>query len=212
MMHYCINMDGLEEIEAALGKAKDKSKYVLRAAINDSAKEVANRMMKGAGSRYARDKRGMSPYKEVTKIQKATIGKLAAIVEAKDRASDLYDYKLSDRTLYPGGKGAPKLGIKARQLRSGRMTRLMAKPGGGGGDHYRAFVVKYHNANGSDHLAVAERVPGKPAKNNPHKEALRSLYATSKPKAEEVVFKHNVDPEMYDLLMRNIQSELVRFL
>lgn len=206
MMHYCINMDGLEEIEAALGKAKDKSKYVLRAAINDSAKEVANRMMRGAGSRYARNDRGMKPYRPVTKIDKAKIGRLAAIIDVRDKSSDLYEYKLSDRTYYPGSKGAPKW-IKAKQLRSGSLKRIAARPGDAG-DKYKGFVVKYH----SGHLAIAERVPGTSMKGHPEKEAIRSLYATSKPKAEETVFKHTIDPEMYDLLMRNIQSELVRFL
>lgn len=207
MIHYCVNMDGLEEIEAALGKAKDKSKYVLRAAINDSAKEVQKRLMKEAGQRYARNEGGMKPYRPITKVQKATIGKMAAIVEAKDGSSDLYEYKMNDRTYYPGSKGAPKAGAKAKQLKSSRIASLALRKGAKG-DQYKAFVVKYH----SGHLAIAQRVPGTSMKGKPEKEAIRSLYGTSKPKAEEIVFKKSIDPEMYDLLMRNIQCEIKRFM
>ena len=170
MIHYCINMDGLEEIEAALGKAKDKSKYVLRAAINNSAKEVEKRITKGAGQRYARQQGGMRPYKAVTTIKKAKIGSLAAIVEARDKASDLYEYKMNDRTYYPGSKGAPSW-IKAKQLKSSRLRRLSAQTSGS--DKHKAFVVRYH----SGHLAIAERVPGTHMKGKPEKEAIRSLYA-----------------------------------
>lgn len=205
MIHYVINMDGLEEIEAALGKTKDKSKYVLRTAINNSAKEVKKRITKGAGKRYARQERGMSPYKAITTIKKAKIGSLAAIVEAKDKASDLYDYKMNDRTYYPGSKGAPSW-IKAKQLKSGRLKKLSAQTSGS--DKHKAFVVQYD----SGHLAIAERVPGTHMKGKPEKEAIRSLYATSKPKAEEIIFKESVDPEMYDILIRNIQMQIDRFL
>lgn len=206
MIHYVINMDGLEEIEAALGKTKDKSKYVLRAAINNSAKEIEKRMAKGAGQRYARNEGGMRPYRAVNTIKKAKIGNLAAIIEVKDKSSDLYEYKLSDRTYYPGSKGAPSW-IKAKQLKRNKLQRLAARPGGGS-DQYKVFVVKYH----SGHLALAERVPGTSMKGRPEKEAIRSLYATSKPKAEETVFKKDIEADVHEVLMRNIQEQINRFL
>lgn len=206
MIHYLINMDGLEEIEAALGKTKDKSKHVLRAAINDSAKEIEKRMAKGAGQRYARNEGGMRPYRAVNTIKKAKIGNLAAIIEAKDKSSDLYEYKLNDRTYYPGSKGAPSW-IKAKQLKRNKLQRLAARQGGGS-DQYKAFVVKYH----SGHLALAERVPGTSMKGRPEKEAIRSLYATSKPKAEEMVFKKDIEADVHAVLMRNIQEQINRFL
>lgn len=205
MIHYLINMDGLEEIEAALGKAKDKSKYVLRAAINNSAKEVEKRIAKGAGQKYARQQGGMKPYRAVNSIKKARVGNLAAVIIAKDGPSELYDYKMNDRTYYPGSKGAPSW-IKAKQLKRSRLKKLSAQSTGT--DKHKAFVVKYH----SGHLAIAERVPGTHMKGRPEKEAIRSLYATSKPKAEEKVFKTSIDPEMHGILMRNIQTQIERFL
>lgn len=206
MIHYVINMDGLGEIEAALGKTKDKSKYVLRAAINSSAKEIEKRMAKDAGQRYARNDGGMRPYRAVNTIKKAKTGNLAAIIEVKDVNSGLYEYKLSDRTYYPGSKGAPSW-IKAKQLKKNKLQRLAARPGGGS-DQYKAFVVKYH----SGHLALAERVPGTGMKGRPEKEAIRSLYATSKPKSEETVFKKDIEADVHEVLMRNIQEQINRFL
>lgn len=205
MIHYLINMDGLEEIEAALGKAKDKSKYVLRAAINNAAKEVEKRMAAGAGKRYARQQGGMRPYRQINTTRKAKIGNLAAIIEAKDGPSDLYDYKMNDRTYYPGSRGAPSW-IKSKQLKSSRLQKLSARTSGS--DKYKAFVVQYK----SGHLAIAERVPGSHMKGKPEKEAIRSLYATSKPKAEEIVFKKSIDPDMHGILMRSIQAQIERFL
>lgn len=208
MIHYVINMDGLEEIESALGMAKDKSKLVLRAAINNSAKEVERRMLKDASKRYALHEGGMKAYKAVTKTSKARTGNLQAIITAKDKAAlDLYEYKLSDRALYPGGRGAPKW-LKAKQLKGEKLKRLALRPGGGG-DQYKAFVVKYNGSSG--HTAIAQRVPGTHMKGKPEKEAIRSLYATSKPKAEEVVYKMNIDADVHSILMRNIQEQIARF-
>jgi len=205
MIHYVINMDGLAEIEAALGKSKDKSKMALRTAINNAAKEVEKRMAKEAGQRYARHEGGMRPYREINSIKKAKVGKLEAIIEAKDRASDLYDYKLSSRTYFPGSVGAPNW-IKAKQMKSAKMQKMALRKTGR--DKYKAFVVRYQNG----HIALAERIPGTHMKGRPEKEAIRSLYATSKPKAEEVVFKRDIDDEVQDILARNIEAQIYRYM
>lgn len=200
MIHYIVSMDDLQGFEKALGMAKDKSKYILRAAINNSAKEVSKRMAKEAAQRYALNKGGQAAYKRINKIKKATIGSLAAIITATDSPLDLMDYKVNNRTYYPGGKGAPKQ-IKAKVLKSSRYKPLQAASG------YKAFVVRYK----SGHLAVAERVPGTRMRGST-KEAIRSLYSISKSKSEEVVFKKNIDAEVHSILAKNIQEQIARFL
>jgi hypothetical protein len=210
MIHFLINMEGLHEIEAALGKAKDKSKVVLRKAINDAAKEVEKRMAKGASKRYARNESGMRPYRDVTTISKAKVGNLAAVIRVTDRPSELYDYTLNDRTYYPGSKGAPRW-IKGKQLKTGRLLKLAARPNAGR-DKYKAFVVEYPVPGGGKHRAIAERVPGSHMADNPNKEKIRSLYGTSKPKAEEYVFKQDIEADIQDMLIRNIQLQIDRFL
>ena len=211
MIQFQVEMQDLREIEQALGMAKDKSKLVLRAAINNTAKEVEKRMTKEASKRYALYEGGVGAYRAITKIDKAKTSNLVATVTAKDsKVFDLYKYKLNDRTYYPGSKGAPNW-IKAKQLKRGSLKKLSLKRGGSG-DAYKAFVVQYHNAGGSDHTALAERVPGSHMKSNPAKEALKSLYATSKPKAEEFVYKEFIEDDMNTVLMRNIEAQIHRFL
>ncbi len=207
MNHILINMEGLHEIEAALKKSKDKSKYVLRKAINDTAKEVEKRIATGASKRYARHDKGVKPYREVTKITKAKMSNLASVITVKDKISDFYDFTLNDRTYYPGSKGAPKW-IKAKQLKGSRIQGIAARKGGGD-DQYKAFVVRYPK---TGHIALAQRVPGSHMKGNPNKEAIKSLYATSKPRSEEFVFNTDVEKDVNDLLMKSIQEQIDRFL
>lgn len=207
MIHFQVEMQDLREIEQALGMAKDKSKLVLRAAINNTAKEVERRMTKEASKRYALNEGGVGAYRAITKVDKAKTTNLVATVTARDtKTFDLYKYKLNDRTYYPGSRGAPSW-IKAKQLKRSSLKRLSLMRGGSG-DAYKAFVVRYQNG----HLALAERVPGSHMKRNPAKEALKSLYATSKPKAEEFVYKEFMEEDMNDVLMRNIEAQIHRFL
>ena len=86
---------------------------------------------------------------------------------------------------------------------------LVLKPGSGG-DQYRAFVVKYK----SGHMTVGQRVPGKRMKSQPDKEFVKSLLSPSTPNMlgyEEGVYGV-VEPQMYDMLQRNIQKQIRRFL
>ena len=202
-----VNMEGLHEIEAALKKSKDKSKYVLRAAINDSAKEIEKRMASGASKRYARNDKGVKPYKAVTKLSKAKMANLAATITVKDKISDLYDFTLNDRTYYPGSKGAPNW-IRAKQLKVSRLQSLAARKGRSD-DQYKAFVVKYPK---TKHKALAQRVPGSHMKGNPKKEAIRSLYATSKPRSEEFIFKKDIEKDVSETLVKSINEQIERFL
>lgn len=208
MIHFQVEMQDLTDLEKGLGMVKDKSKFVLRAAINDTAKEVEKKMIKGASKRYSLfNSGGMKAYKDITKLDKAKTGNLVATITAEDKAAfDLYKYTLNDQTYYPGSKGAPKW-IKGKQLKRGKLKRLALKQGASG-DAYKAFVVRYHNG----HLAVAERVPGSTMKSNPAKEAIKSLYATSKPKAEEYVFMHEVYSSVEASLIKNIETQITRFL
>ena len=199
MIHYLISLDDLQGFEAMLGSSKNKSRYILRAAINNSAKEVKKRLERDAAKRYALNQGGQAAYRQINKIKKATIGNLAAIVEAKDGPIELFKYKVNDRTYYPGGVGAPKQ-IKAKALKKSPYKPL-ANPG------YKAFVVKYK----SGHISVAERVPGSSMRGR-HKEAIRSLYAISKPKSEETVYKIGIAKDMQDILIKHVQAQMEHFL
>ena len=47
---------------------------------------------------------------------------------------------------------------------------------------------------------------------DPRKEAVKSLLSISTPKAEETVYKEEIDPDMYDILQRNIREQIQKFL
>ena len=205
MIHYFVSMDGLEEIESALGMVKDKSKYVLRAAINNAAKEVEKRMVTEAKNRYV-IKGGKSAIKEANDIKKATVSNSAAIIEARGAPLDLMEYKVSPRTYFPGSKGAPSV-IKAKTLRSGELKEIALQPNASK-DKYKGFVVKFS----SGHISFAQRVPGTRMRRRPEKEAIRELYAISKPKAEEVVFENSIDSDVDTILMKHIQEQMQKFI
>ena len=204
MITYVVRMDGLEEIERALGMVKDKSKYVLRAAINETAKEVEKKMVAEAKNRYD-VKGGKRSFKQINKIKKARVSNLVAIIEARDKSSELVDYKVSPPTYFPGSKGAPKW-ISAKVLRQNRLRHMALLPGNSG-DKYKGFVVRYK----SGHIAFANRVPGSTMREK-NKEKIESLYSMPKPNAEGVAYGLEVDPDVYDILARNIQQQIDRFL
>lgn len=52
MINFEVNMDSLLEIEEALGAAKDKSKQVLKTAINNTAKDTINLLVNEANREH----------------------------------------------------------------------------------------------------------------------------------------------------------------
>ena len=52
MIHFQVEMQDLTKIEAALGMTRDKSKIVLRSAINNAAKQIEKNMVKATWKGY----------------------------------------------------------------------------------------------------------------------------------------------------------------
>lgn len=201
--HFYVEMDSLKEIEAALGMARDKSKLVLKAAINDTAKQTEKGMVEETNEKY--HFKGKGAIRKSNSIKKAKTSTLMATIEAAGRASNLLDLHVLPRKYYPGGRGAPRQ-VKANVLR-GTSPKRMALYNNSAKDLYKAFVVKFKNG----HLALVERVPGKKMKEKPWKQAIRALYSLSVPKAEEVVYKEVLEEDVHDLLLKNIQEQIKRF-
>ncbi len=204
MIHFQVDMQDLTRIESALGMMKDKTKYVLRAAINTTAKQTVTLLADEANREYYISK---AKVRKTLSIDRATVGTLTAIVTSAEPVNELYDFKVSPRT-YIRGSGVPR-GYKGNVRRDKNAGSLVLKPGSGG-DQYRAFVVKYK----SGHMTVGQRVPGKRMKSQPDKEFVKSLLSPSTPNMlgyEEGVYGV-VEPQMYDMLQRNIQKQIRRFL
>ena len=204
MIHFQVEMQDLTRIESVLGMMKDKSKMVLRTAINNTAKQTVTLLTDEANREYYIPK---SKVKKTLSTKKATVGKLEAIVTSAEPVNELYDFKVSPRTYIRGG-GVPG-GYKGNVRRDKSASKLELRPGAAG-DKYKAFVVKYK----SGHVTVGQRVPGKRMKSNPSKEFVKTLLSPSTPNMlgyEQGVYGV-VQPKMYDMLQKNIQTQIKRFL
>lgn len=204
MIHFQVDMQDLTQIEAALGMAKDKSKMVLRTAINNTAKQTVTLLVDEANREYYIPKQKV---KKTLSTKKATVGKLEAIITSTEPVNELYDFKVSPRTYIRGG-GVPG-GYKGNVRRDKSASKLILKPGAAG-DQYKAFVVKYQ----SGHITVGQRVPGKKMKSKPDKEFVKTLLSPSTPNMlgyEQGVYGV-VEPKMYDMLQQNIQTQIQRYL
>lgn len=204
MVHFLVNMQDLTRIEAALGMMKDKTRYVLRAAINATAKQTIMLLSDEASREYYISK---AKVKKTLSVKNATVRNLTAIVTSQDPVNELYDFRVIPRTYVRGG-GVPG-GYKGNVRRDKDAAQLELRPGASG-DQYKAFVVKYR----SGHVTVGQRVPGKQMKSRPDKEFVKTLLSPSTPNMlgyEEGVYGM-VEPQMYDMLQKNIQEQIQRFL
>lgn len=205
MIHFQVEMQDLTEIESALGMMKDKSKMVLRTAINNTAKQTVNLLVDEAASQYYI--KSKPHVRKTLAIKKATAGNLAALITSTGRTTELYDFKVLPRAYTP--RNRPKAGHKGNVKKSNPAKYVRLKPGAAR-DKYKAFTVKF----ASGHLSVAQRVPGTRMKDNPKREAIKNLRSTSIPAMlgnEEGVYGI-VEPKMYDMLQQNIQAQIVRYL
>lgn len=205
MIHeFYVQMEGLDKIQHDFGILKDQSKKVLKAALNNAAKDLTKQMTHGANKRY-KLKEGLKGYKSANKTKKATVGNLEAVITARGNVLDMHDYKMSDTTVYPGGKGAPKW-VKAKVLRKSRLKSISRFTHGR--DKYKGFMVRFHNG----HEAFVSRRPGSVSKSNPNKEVIETLYSPAVSKGEEVVYRDDLEGDVHALLLKNIEQQIHRFL
>lgn len=217
MIHFDVNMDDLIEIERALGMVKDKSKMVLRTAINNTAKETITLLVDEANREYIIKK--PSGVKKTLSVQKATVGKLYAVVTSRGRVNELYNFAVKPRSYRPSNR--PPGGHTGNVARANSPGALIYQRGAK--DPHKAFTVKF----ASGHISIAQRIPGSkrgqpnalgvsapPRPGRPDEEAIKTLYSPSVPNMlgyEEGVFGV-VKPKMYDMLQRNIQEQVQRYL
>ncbi|MBQ9699494.1 MAG: hypothetical protein IJV71_02630 [Lachnospiraceae bacterium] len=207
MITYQVNMDDLREIEQYLAMTRDKSKLVLRSAINDTAKDTMTLLLNETAKRYLLKR---SYIKKTMGLSKATTGHLSAVIAVTSPTTELYDSKVSPRKyVHPlDFANKPKV-YKGKVLRASPLSKLVLKPGSAR-DKYKAFVAKYQ----SGHITIAQRVPGKRMKSKPQKEFVKTLLSPSVPTMmgnEKGVFGV-VQPQMHDMLVKHIASRIERHL
>mgnify|MGYP006906605376 CR=1 FL=1 len=207
MIHFRVDMQDLTQIESALGMAKDKSGYMLRAAINATAKQTITLLTKEANREYQISQ--PSRIAKTMSLDKATLRKLTATVTSKGRVNELYNFMVNPRRYVKGGGVSGGYSAHSKRGTSYRNIALK-KNAAGGEDTYRAFVVKYK----SGHKTLAQRRPDRRMKRNPDKEFVKTLFAPSVPNmlGNEKGVYGVVEPQIYDLLQQNIQEQIHRFL
>ena len=132
MIHIHVEMQNLTEIEAALGMMKDKSKLVLKTAINNAAKETEKRMSRETKQKYRYESGRVADIREAhMPIKKAKTSNLTATIEVKSKIKEPKNFVLKPDTYYPGGKGAPSW-VKAKNLRSGKLHKMALRPNDSG--------------------------------------------------------------------------------
>lgn len=201
MLTFEVDKEQIDTIEKALSGIKKDSKTILKKAINKTAKEVRKQLAKTAKETYAVKISGFS--KSMT-IKSATVSKTEAIIKSEGEGLEIGKFRASPFR-YANGKDRPKE-IKAKVLTASSMKALVK-------GNTKAFVARFRNEK-STHLAIVERDSNKKMRSNPKKDALKKLLSPSIPQmlGNEKKVYNKIEPQMKELIQKNIKQELERTL
>lgn len=217
---FFVEIEGLAELQQDLGLLKDKSKYIVRGALNETAKDVKKMLVDECAKAYRLDNKIRKSHVEKTlDISKATVGYLEAWVVSEGTVNELYDFTVSPRAYYPSSVHGttPKSGRRAGIKRSNGLTNIRLS---GNHDAYKAFVVQY----GSGHQTIVQRIPGsmhevsvkskKTGKiGTQHRESIKNLYTSSIPKMLEGKDVYGiVEPQIEDIILTHAQNYINKIL
>ena len=201
MLHVQVDMASLNQVFKALDMPRDKSKLILKQALNQTAKEAEKFMYKKAYSEFTMSS---SEIKSAMSNKKATAGRLESQVISKSKIKEPKNYKVT---------GTNK--VKIERGGSAKTIQFLNAPDPARPhDHYKAFWVQYK----SGHIALAQRIPGQKMKAK-KKEAIKSIYSPSVPyqmgagggsKSRKRV--SILMPEVETLLQKNLELALSRYL
>lgn len=205
MIYFEVDTEELSHAIRGLNIPKSKLNSILKTAVNRTARQVKTWLPEEAEARYHIKRMGQ--VKKGLKMTGAKISSPVAHIISSGHANDLYDFNVTSRRYSPGDR--PPSGHKANVLRANSPVALMLKPNAGR-DKYRAFVVKYK----SNHIALAQRIPGKKMEGNSKKEAIRNLYSISTPAmlGYEKGVMAKVSPKTEALLASEVAKGIERYL
>ncbi|MCM1439340.1 MAG: phage tail protein [Roseburia sp.] len=147
-----IEIEGLDDVSAALGDLKRKTPAVAKTAINATAREARKLMVASAKARYAVNTAGQRHLKELVQRKKATNTSLSAELHIASMRNDLGYFQSRPNKPFMGRDvaRAPEH-FTARVLKSSRMTQLTGK-----GNLSKGFLVEFK----SGHVGMVQRVIG----------------------------------------------------
>lgn len=210
-----ISLEGLDEIDSALGDLKAKSPAAVKVAINATAREARKRMIKQVKKRYAINSKGIKYVKVLKQNRKATNSSLAASLYIKTPRSDLAYFKVNPNKAMMGLEAfrAPEY-FKGKVLRTSSMKNLRET-----GGFSKGFLVKFN----SEHVGMVHRVLGsdvsshaKPTRwrtKDGRVEKLQTLGSPSATAMHHVVFpiiEPDVEQYLQDRLEAQVQKVLAR--
>ena len=146
-----ITVDGLEDVERALGDLKKKTPAAAKVAINATARQARKLMVAQAKARYAVNAAGRRHLKDLVQRKKATNTSLSAELHIEKMRNDLGYFQHRPTESFKGRdvlRRAPAH-VKARVLKSSAMTALT----GDGANLSKGFLVEFK----SGHVGMVQR-------------------------------------------------------
>ncbi len=210
-----ISLEGLEDIDNALGDLKAKSPAAVKVAINATAREARKRMIKQVKERYVVNSKGIKYVKVLKQNRKATNSSLTASLYINTPRNDLAYFRTNPKKAMMGLEAfrAPEY-FKGKVLRQASMKNLSGTSG-----RSKGFLVKFN----SGHVGMVQRVLGsdvssraKPTRwrtKDGRVEKLQTLGSPSATAMHHVVFpiiEPDVEQYLQDRLELQIQKVLAR--
>jgi hypothetical protein len=194
----------LQHMEIRLKGLEDKGTAALKNAINQTAKEIVNRLALEAGKEYTIKK---TDFRKSMKTKKATIHNTEALVSATGKVQDIKGFRVSPSTYDP--KNRPKGAVRAKVLSAGRLKPLEK-------GKLKAFVAKFKTG----HIAVVQRTGRPPTdskgkmKSKLGRRYIKKLFSPSIPVmlGNEKRVYGKIEADVKDYLRDNLNRQIGRIL
>lgn len=146
-----ITVDGLEDVERALGDLKKKTPAAAKVAINATARQARKLMVAQAKARYAVNAAGRRHLKDLVQRKKATNTSLSAELHIEKMRNDLgyFQHRPTESFKRRDVLRRAPAHVKARVLKSSTMTALT----GDGANLSKGFLVEFK----SGHVGMVQR-------------------------------------------------------
>lgn len=207
LINIQIEEDEIAKINRRLGEMQGKSPSILKKEINKAAEQMKKSLSREAKKKYVNTDVGM--FRDAMDVKKATVGNLAATIEAKGRPRSLIKFQTSGGT--DGGSVRAKV-FRESQLEE--LTNTKAQP------NIKSFIATMSNKKKDSgeivgHEGVFQRVEkGKvSARSKLGRRYIRELKGPSIPHMLGLrKFPEGVKEDTMAQLHRNIENDVAKML
>ena len=202
-----IGRDEIAKINRRLGEMQGKSPSILKKEINKAAEQMKKSLSREAKKKYVNTNVGM--FRDAMDVKKATVGNLAAAIEAKGRPRSLIKFQTA------GGTDGESVSAKVfRNSKLEELTNTKAQP------NIKSFIATMSNkkkdsGESAEHEGVFQRVEkGKvPARSKLGRRYIRELKGPSIPHMLGLRnFPEEAKEDTMAQLHRNIENDVAKML